>query len=289
MSFDSYDNIIDDVSYVENFESKYKKVFNVDSNHDVMTDDTTNAIFGLTMTRVDLETLDLSGLLLEGTLDFNNCILKIIINQDKIKKVDCSNNYFDTIIANNPKIEIEEFEFSNNPIKKIFFPRSFNKNIDFLPCTCEVLIFPNNSIFNTPINDLPTSLKVLSTGGSYNQTINNLPKNLIHLMLGKLFITPINKLPPNLKTLIFDDFNTYQHKLNCLPESLECISLPLNYNCIEITIPDKCKYICFNSTDLINNYSQKLKENLETRGYSSITIPKKYSHDFRIEKKIYYK
>lgn len=285
MSFDSHDYFIDDELYFENFESKYKKVFDVEPNYDVMSDDTINAIYGLMSTKINSDTLDLSGLLLEGTLDINNLVINIIIQANKIKKLDCSNNYFDTIIATNPNIVIEEFDFSNNPVKKIYFPCSFNKNIDFLPCTIKVLIFPPNSRFNNPINDLPTSLEILSTGGSFNHTINNLPKNLIHLMLGQKFNTPINKLPPNLRTLIFDELNEYKHNLNCLPNSLECISIPINFDSIEITIPDECKYICFNSNKASINYCQKLKENLKTKCYNSIVVPS----NLKIHKQIYYK
>jgi len=291
MSIDSSKNFIDDELYLENFVSNRKKIFNLDSNYDIITDDTINAIYGLISMKDNLDTLDLSDLLLDGTLDINNPVIKIIIKTNKIKKLDCSNNYFDTIIANNPNIEIEEFEFSNNPIKKIYFPCSFNKNIDFLPCTIKILIFPPNSKFNYPINDLPTSLDILSTGMSFNQTINNLPKNLIHLMLGEKFNQPIKKLPYNLKTMIFDELNTYNYELNCLPDSLEFISLPVNFDNIGILIPDECKYICFYFPKVrIINYSQKLKENLKTKHYNLITFQNiSKTHNFTIEQQIYYK
>jgi hypothetical protein len=113
-----------------------------------MSDDAINAIYCLMTTNINLETLDLSGLLLEGILDINHSVINIIIQANKIKKLDCSNNYFYTIIA-------------NNPIKKIYFPHSFNKNIYFLPSTIEVLIFPHNSRFNNQINDFSTSPDVL--------------------------------------------------------------------------------------------------------------------------------
>ncbi len=290
MSLDSHDYFIDDELYFENFEYKYKKVFGVNPNYDVMSDDTINAIYGLMSTKINSETLDLSGLLLEGTLDINHSVINIIIQANKIKKLDCSNNYFETIIATNPNIVIEEFDFSNNPVKKIYFPCSFNKNIDFLPCTCKVLIFSPDSKFNNPINDLPISREILSTGGSFNHTINNLPKNLIHLMLGHKFNTPINILPPNLRTLIFDETYAYNHELNCLPDSLEFISLPVNFNNIKISLPNECKFICFQSTDLQKIHCQKLKENLETKSYNSIVVPIiSKTHNFTIKQKIYYK
>lgn len=170
-------------------------------------------------------------------------------------------------------------------------PHSFNKNIDSLPSTLEVLIFPSNSVFNQPINDLPISMKILSTGNSFNQTINNLPKNLVHLMLGEKFNTPINKLPPNLKTLIFDELNKYQHKLNCLPNSLQVISFPVNYDNNEILIPDDCKFICFNYPDKnLNNHSLELMKNLENNSYNTITIPKiSKLYNFTFKQKIFYK
>ena len=264
MSLDSYKNFIDDELYLD-FESKYKKIFNsTDSNYEIMSDDTMECILGSILSEDNIETIDLSGLLLEGTLDISKNINNIIKNKN-IKKLDCSNNYFDVINAYNPNIHIHDFVFDNNPVKKIYLPNSFNENIDFLPSTIEVLIFPHNSIFNKPINDLPTSLEVLSTGNSFNQTINNLPKNLINLMLGTKFNQPINKLPPNLKTLIFDELNTYEYKLNCLPDSLEFISLPINYDNIIISLPDECKCICFNLTNELGNHCQELKKKFRNK------------------------
>jgi len=114
------------------------------------------------------------------------------------------------MICYNQNIVIHDLVFDENPIKKIYFPDSFNKNIDFLSCTLKILIFQTNLVFYQPINDLPISLEVLSTCNSFNQTVNNLPKNLIHLMLGSKFNQPINKLSPYLQTIIFNELNTYE-------------------------------------------------------------------------------
>ena len=288
MLTDEHSYFIDDELYLENFENKCIKIFNLDTNCDIMSDDTMYAINGIISMDDYKAILDLSGLLLEGTFNIKNianaCQKKII------KKLDCSNNYFDTIIGYNPNIVIYDFVFDENPIKKIYFPDSFNKNIDFLPCTLKVLIFPTNSVFDKPINDLPISLEVLSTGNSFNQTINNLPKNLIHLMLGSKFNQPIKKLPQYLKTLIFNNLNTYGYELNCIPNSLENLYLPLNYNNL-IPLPDKYKFIKFTSTiDTSNSNCKEFKKNLEKKGYSFITIQNKIMlSNCKFEQIIYYK
>lgn len=267
---------IDDELYLENFDNKYLKIFDFDKNNDIMTDDimlddTLNAIDSLILMNDGKEMLDLSGLLLEGTFDIKNIVdfnKKIII-----KKLDCSNNLFDTIIAYNKNVDIHDFEFDDNPVKKIYFPYLFNKNIDLLPQTLRVLIFPTNSIFNKPINDLPISLEILSVGNSFNQSINNLPNKLLHIMLGSKFNHPVNKLPPYLKTLIFNKLTTFEHELNCLPDSLEFISLPLNYDSNNFSLPNDCKYIYFNTTiNKSKNLYLELRKKLETNCYKSITI-----------------
>lgn len=68
----------EDELYLENFDSRLKKIFNLDSNYDIMTDDTLNAINGLILTKYNPGILDISGLLLDGTFEINDAILHII-------------------------------------------------------------------------------------------------------------------------------------------------------------------------------------------------------------------
>ncbi len=249
----------DEKLYFENIESTYiKKIFNIES--DTMNDDTFNAIKSLLA--IDSTTLDLSGLLLEGTLKLDSK-LDSIIDLSKLKKINCTDNYFDTIIIEIPNV-IDEFIFEDNPIKRILFPYSFNESIDNLPNTLEIIIFPLNSIFNKPIDNLPTSLKILCMGNSFNQLVSNLPNNLLHLILPNDYDNLITKLPSNLKTLIFDTqkfvrskriynenidkqlYCTANFRLACIPSGIEFLSLPTNYYDINLLkIIDNLKIVIF--------------------------------------------
>jgi hypothetical protein len=300
---DNFENhFIDDELYLENIELKYmKKIFNIES--DIINDDTFIAI--KTLITLNESILDLSGLLLEGTLKIDSK-LNSIIDFGKIKKIYCSNNYFDTIIIDIPN-SIKEFMFENNPIKKIFFPYSFNNQIDNLPNTLEIIIFPHNSIFNKPINDLPTSLKILCLGNYFDQVITNLPNNIEHLILPNNYNYQIIKLPSNLKTLIFNSevdnsYNEFHYvqpnfELNYLPINLEFLSLPIN--CDVNKLYKLCKFInnpkiiIFKSPEAILYKGFKksyIKKYLDQNNYKNIEfVVNKKKMYFKIKQYIFYK
>lgn len=244
-------NYVDDYIYFENIKTTHiNKICNIQSDN-VMNDDTFNAIKTLSM--LGHNNIDLSGLLLNGILIIDSK-LSSIINLNKIDKIDCSNNYFDIIIINIPN-NIKEFTFNENPIKKIFFPHSFNKQIDDFHETLETIIFPPHSKFNKSIDNLPNSLKILCLGNNFNQSISNLPNNIEHLILPNGYNNKIIKIPTNLKTLIFNanDISPYYSEntleLDFVSNNLELLILPVNYNINEsLKISNNLKIIIFYSS-----------------------------------------
>jgi len=68
MVTDEHSYFIDDELYLENFGDKYIKIFNLDTNCDIMIDDTMYAINGIISIDCYIEILDLSGLLLKAHL-----------------------------------------------------------------------------------------------------------------------------------------------------------------------------------------------------------------------------
>lgn len=296
----TYSQTINDIDYkhIDLHKNEYKKkIFSFNYNCDVVADDTFNAIkFSLSNSEQDEKIIDISNLSLEGAFIIDEKMSKIlkIYNFDEIN---CSNNYFNIIIIDTFNINVKKFSFDNNPIEEIYFPYSYIENIDNLPNTLKKIYFPPDSYFNKPINDLPSSLEILSTGQSFNQTIDNLPKKLLHLSLGKKFNTQINKLPEELQTLIFEDGNKYNFKLNCLPDSIKFISLPLDFNTNEnkLILKNSLEKIIFNISD--HRQFSQLEHNLVkslSNAYEYVIIPKTiddyYSYNCsKIKQKIYYK
>jgi len=281
--------------YFENIELKHtKKILNLESN--IMNDDTFNAIQHLMSLNSSL--LDLSGLLLEGTLRIDSK-LNSIINLYNIKKIYCSNNYFDTIIIDLPN-GIEEFEFEENPIKKIFFPYSFNRLIDNLIESVETIIFPFNSEFNKQIDNLPFGSKILCLGKKFNQSISNLPNSLIHLFLPNKYNIQIIKLPKNLKSLCFNpitsladvDFknNCLINLENCIPDNLEYLSLPIKYETNNVfKFTKKPNTIIFKSLEMNYSISKNMIKYLDEHNYSNIEYKIDVNRHFYLKQIIFYK
>ena len=63
----------------------------------------------------------------------------------------------------------------------------------------EIVRFCN--IFNQPVGNLPTGIKILTFGSSFNQTVDNLPSGLQNLTFGDEFDQPVDNLPIGLKSL----------------------------------------------------------------------------------------
>ena len=70
-----------------------------------------------------------------------------------------------------------------------------------------------------------------------------MPSSLIYLFIGSKFNHPINDLPCVLQDIRFGYWSNFDKELNCLPNSIENIQLPPNYNHQIINIPKKLKKI----------------------------------------------
>jgi hypothetical protein len=82
-------------------------------------------------------------------------------------------------------------------IKKLYFESFHNM------CRSCYLSIKKESVFNKPINYLPSSLTHLNLGLHFNQPINNLPNNLEYLILEESnFNQPIDNLPNSLTHLL---------------------------------------------------------------------------------------
>lgn len=120
---------------------------------------------------------------------------------------------------------------------------NFNLPIKLLPPLLTHLIFGNE--FNQPI-DLPSQIIYLSLSSNNEYIINNLPNGIEKLHLfDKAFDLELNNLPTSIKTIIFTNvnFRIYDKKLNCLPDSVEYIKLPLEYKHRISNIPKKLKNV----------------------------------------------
>lgn len=105
--------------------------------------------------------------------------------------------------------------------KCIQFKPSFNYDISGLPSCIKRIIFPINSDFNQPLDNLPSGLEELELYDKFNHPLDNLPHGLLRLVINSDFNYPLENLPSTLKYLeIRGEFN---HPLNrkTLPAGLE--------------------------------------------------------------------
>jgi len=64
-----------------------------------------------------------------------------------------------------------------------------------------------------------------------------LPNGIKTLELHELFNGKLDNLPNGIENIYFHPNSNYNHELNCLPNKIKCIKLPINYknvNLIEI-------------------------------------------------------
>ncbi len=103
----------------------------------------------------------------------------------------------------------------------------FNKNIDCLPLSLEVLELSGN--FNKEIDFLPVGLKELYLGNEFDMTVDNLPNSLEIIQFGKKFKQSINNFHVGLKRIYFNPKSEFNQEILALPETLELLVLPINY------------------------------------------------------------
>lgn len=108
--------------------------------------------------------------------------------------------------------------------KKIIFGIEFNSKIDNLPNSIRILKFTD--IFNQSIDKLPSSLLKLSLSYYFNHKCDNLPETLVDLSIEEKFTHLLNNLPNKLLVLRINNCQIY--KLFYLPNSLTHLIIHTN-------------------------------------------------------------
>ena len=108
--------------------------------------------------------------------------------------------------------------------------------------------------FNQKIN-LPHNIRSLSLNFNNVSYIDNLPNSIEELELGSLFNMKLDNLPSSIKKITFSTYSTYDEKLNCLPNGLLILQLPLSYNHQILNIPRTLtKLICSSDYPFTNDF-----------------------------------
>lgn len=120
-------------------------------------------------------------------------------------------------------------------LRKISFGHMFNKSIDDLPDTVEVLFFCQNSKFNKVIKKFPSSLRELYLGDDYNRPLVNLPDSveILHFSIKSRFNLEI-QYPINLKKICFG--KSFNQPLQQLSRLLELTTIKF-HNCSLFNLP----------------------------------------------------
>ncbi len=149
--------------------------------------------------------------------------------------------------------------------KNIQFGFAFNQPVKNLPNTIEKLFF--DCKFNQPLDLLPEGIKSLGVGRDFNQSLYSLPKSIISIEYRSTFDLDLTILPIQLKRLIILNSNI-DSDYDCLPDDLEHLSLPDEFNCELKKLPSNLKILKlgnkFNKPiDLIQKLNSFGKESLE--------------------------
>ena len=108
------------------------------------------------------------------------------------------------------------------------FKPSFNYDISCLPNCIKRIIFPINSNFNQPLNNLPLELQELELYDKFNQPLYSLPHGLKRLIINGDFNHPLDNLPSTLEYLeIRGEFN---YPLDNLPSNLKMLVIKEVYD-----------------------------------------------------------
>ena len=103
----------------------------------------------------------------------------------------------------------------------IEFKPSFDYDISCLPNCIKKIIFPINSDFNQPLENLPPTLEEIELYDRFNQPLDFLPYSLKRLIINSEFNHPLDNLPDTLEYLeIRGEFN---HPLTNLPSKLKML------------------------------------------------------------------
>ena len=93
--------------------------------------------------------------------------------------------------------------------------------------------------------------------------IDNLPNGIEELVLERNFNFAMNNLPTSIKIIEFNHryFYNYDHELNCLPYSIECLKLSKLYDKKISNIPKGLKKIvCSKDYKFIDDFNNLITE-----------------------------
>lgn len=184
-------------------------------------------------------TLDLSRFRYLEELDCSNNLITNIINLPRrLKKLDCSNNLIEKFHFNLGIIKyinmqsnpiknltwINHIDFGIDKLSQlesIYYNNKFNSSIDILSQINTLKKIRFGEQFNKSVNNLPNSIEILIFGRYFNQPVNNLPCSLTHITFGYEFNQPIDNLPTGLKYIRFTIASKFKQSIDNLPNSLE--------------------------------------------------------------------
>lgn len=146
-------------------------------------------------------------------------------------------NYF------NPKISIETNNQYMIEYDYEWFGSKFNQSFNLPSCITNLILGEHfNQYINLHTNlshltlgisfnqqiELPSSIKYLNLNSNYN-IIDYLPSSIEVLVLGDFFDMELLNLPNSIQKIIFNKHSNYNKYLNCLPQSVKHLELPINY------------------------------------------------------------
>ena len=115
--------------------------------------------------------------------------------------------------------------------------------------------------FDQPLN--LSNIKYLELNFNNINLIENLPNSIEEIKFGNWFNLELNNLPNSVKKISFSKYSDYDKELNCLPEFVKYLELPINYKKKIKKLPLNIKTIkCDEEYEFINDY-----KNIEIQCY----------------------
>jgi hypothetical protein len=112
--------------------------------------------------------------------------------------------------------------------------------------------------FSHPIN-IPSNIKYLILNCNNQSIVQNLPNSIEKLWFKSKFNLPLDDLPNGIISIGFCESSVFARELNCLPNSLEIIELPMKYDKKILNIPKNLKkIICSSDCKFANNFSSDI-------------------------------
>ncbi len=146
----------------------------------------------------------------------------------------------------------DNFDIINKDTNFLYF--SIDKSINIIPTNFKLIILHLGISFTSPIDKLPSNLKVLILPNFYNHKIT-FPDSIEYLELSQNYNHDLDKLPSNLKVLTINciaisnpqqDLNKFA--LDNLPFSLISLNISTDYLMNFDNLPPNLKYLRINMT-----------------------------------------